>query len=67
MIAATIFMCIFVIIGGIVMYLSKTIEHGEARFDASGKVISEKARKTNEEVRPAQRIEDNTTKAQDDE
>ena len=30
---ATIFMVCFVLLGGVVMYLSKTIEHGEARFD----------------------------------
>ncbi len=67
MIAATIFMCIFVIIGGVVMYLSKTIEHGEARFDASGKVMRDGAQRTQGEARPASRIEDKTTKAKDDE
>ena len=30
---ATLFLAAFVIIGGVVMYLSKTIDHGEARFD----------------------------------
>jgi fructose-specific phosphotransferase system IIC component len=33
MLAATIFMCVFVIIGGVVLYLSRTIDAGEARFD----------------------------------
>lgn len=38
---ATIFMLSFVLLGGVVMYLSKTIDHGEARFDSeSGKPIS---------------------------
>ena len=31
---ATIFMVCFVLLGGVVMYLSKTIDHGEARFDS---------------------------------
>ncbi|MEM6494114.1 MAG: hypothetical protein AAF650_07005 [Pseudomonadota bacterium] len=31
---ATIFMVCFVLLGGLVMYLSKTIDHGEARFDS---------------------------------
>ena len=35
MLAATIFLCVFVILGGVVMYLSKTIDHGEARFDTT--------------------------------
>lgn len=42
---ATIFLCAFVIIGGVVMYLSKTIDAGEARFDADGKVISDKEKR----------------------
>lgn len=33
MLAATIFLIVFVLLGGVVMYLSKTIDHGEARFD----------------------------------
>ncbi|WP_324261359.1 hypothetical protein U4960_14700 [Altererythrobacter sp. H2] len=36
-----IFLVAFVLIGGVVMYLSRTIEHGEARFDASGRVITD--------------------------
>ena len=42
-----IFMICFVLIGGVVMYLSKTIDHGEARFDTDSNVISEK--ETNDE------------------
>jgi len=40
---ATVFLAAFVIIGGVVMYLSKTIDHGEARFDSdSGKSLKDK-------------------------
>lgn len=35
MLAATIFLIVFVLLGGVVMYLSKTIDHGEARFDTT--------------------------------
>ena len=38
---ATIFLAAFATIGGVVMYLSKTIDAGEARFDADGKVIKD--------------------------
>lgn len=31
---ATIFLLAFVLIAGLVMYLAKTIDHGEARFDS---------------------------------
>ena len=48
MIAATIFMCIFVILGGVVMYLSKTIDHGEARFGPDGKVLDDKNKREGE-------------------
>ena len=38
---ATIFLVCFVLLGGVVMYLSKTIDHGEARFDSeTGKQLS---------------------------
>ena len=38
---ATIFMVCFILLGGVVMYLSKTIDAGEARFDSeTGKPIS---------------------------
>ena len=65
---ATIFLVAFVIIGGVVMYLSKTIEHGEARFDSSGKEIKDEP-KDRGPARPAQRLDtDNTpTQAKNDE
>ncbi|MGY6551307.1 MAG: hypothetical protein ACXIT4_05355 [Erythrobacter sp.] len=43
MLFAIIFIICFLVIGAFVLYLSRNIEHGEARFDASGKVISEQA------------------------
>ena len=57
---ATIFLAAFVIIGGVVMYLSKTIDHGEARFDSeTGKPITDSEAKVKHEgpARPAQRLE----------
>ncbi|WP_298336877.1 hypothetical protein [uncultured Erythrobacter sp.] len=36
-----IFLIAFALIGGVVMFLSKTIDHGEARFGPDGKVVSE--------------------------
>ena len=39
---ATIFMVCFVLIAGVVMFLSKTIASGEARFDSeTGKVLKD--------------------------
>jgi preprotein translocase subunit SecG len=35
-----IFLIAFALIGGVVMFLSKTIDHGEAKFGPDGKVIS---------------------------
>ena len=64
MLFATIFLVAFVILGGVVMYLSKTIDHGEARFDASGKMIKDEARQDSP-ARPAQRLEEKT--GEDDE
>ena len=61
MLFATIFLVAFVILGGVVMYLSKTIDHGEARFDASGKMIKDEARQDGP-ARPAQRLEEKTGK-----
>ncbi len=58
---ATIFLAAFVIIGGVVMYLSKTIDHGEARFDSeTGKPLRGSESKPPNEgpARPASRIED---------
>lgn len=57
MIGATIFLVLFAIVGGVALYLSKTIEHGEARFDSSGKVIKDEPKRDGP-ARPAQRIED---------
>ncbi|MEM7703680.1 MAG: hypothetical protein AAF251_17215 [Pseudomonadota bacterium] len=38
---ATIFLLCFVGLAGVVMYLSKTIDHGEARFDSeTGKPVA---------------------------
>ncbi|MEO1105649.1 MAG: hypothetical protein AAFW98_18255 [Pseudomonadota bacterium] len=34
MLFATIFLVCFVILGGVVMFLARTIDHGEARFDS---------------------------------
>ena len=42
---ATIFMVCFVLLGGVVMYLSKTIDHGEARFDKDGNVVRDQDEK----------------------
>ncbi len=65
MLFATIFLCAFVILGGVVMYLSKTIDHGEARFDASGKVIKDGSEKTGP-AKPASRIEKTDEETNDD-
>ncbi len=69
MIAVTIFLVCFVVLVGVVLYLSKTIEHGEARFDADGKVIKDTARhgpgqtttKQTGPARPAQRLDKDET------
>ncbi|WP_108786957.1 hypothetical protein [Erythrobacter sp. Alg231-14] len=58
MIAVTIFLVCFVILVGVVMYLSQTIEHGEARFDKDGKVIRNDDDRAAGPARPAERIED---------
>ena len=58
---ATIFLAAFVILGGVVMYLSKTIDHGEARFDSeTGKQLRgfESDPQNEGPARPAKRIED---------
>lgn len=54
---AIIFLIAFVAVGGFAFYLSRTIEHGEARFDAKGRLISDTASRPAEPARPAQRIE----------
>ena len=56
MIAVTIFLVIFVLLAGVVMFLSKTIEHGEARFDSDGNVIKDEPENIGP-AKPAQRIE----------
>lgn len=59
------FLIAFALIGGVVMFLSKTIDHGEARFGPDGKMISGEAQTGDQTksqegpVRPAQRIEIN--------
>ena len=59
---ATLFMVCFVILGGVVMYLSKTIDHGEARFDSeTGKPIGKSDPKSLDKATPAQRISDKET------
>ena len=58
---ATIFMVCFVLLGGFVMYLSKTIDAGEARFDSeTGKPLEDPAKRPPADPRPATRNE--TTK-----
>ncbi|MBV7259226.1 hypothetical protein [Erythrobacter crassostreae] len=61
MLFATIFMMAFVLLGGLVLYLSKTIDHGEARFDSSGKEIKDKPDAADGDAKPAQRLDTNTT------
>lgn len=38
-----IFLIAFAVLAGVVMFLSKTIDHGEARFGPDGKVIEDHA------------------------
>lgn len=63
MIAATIFLVCFAVLAGLVMYLSQTIEHGEARFDADGKVIKDQpasakqASTSSSDATPAKRLD----------
>ncbi len=63
MLFATIFLVCFVILGGLVMYLARTIEHGEARFDASGQEIKDEPGKDGPIV-PAQRLDRTDTPRQ---
>jgi hypothetical protein len=56
-----IFLIAFALIGGLVMFLSRTIEHGEARFDANGKMMTDDEPKHSEPARPARRIEQSDT------
>lgn len=61
LIFALIFLLAFAVVAGFAFYLSRTIEHGEARFDAQGRIISDTAPRPSEPARPAQRIEQNDT------
>ncbi|KPP88113.1 MAG: hypothetical protein ACOCYR_02125 [Erythrobacter sp.] len=69
MLFATIFLLCFVALAGVVIYLSRTIEHGEARFDSSGKVIRDEPEDPQDAARPAQRLSetDPSRKADDHE
>lgn len=58
MLFIVIFLVAFIVIAGFAFYLSRTIEHGEARFDASGRMLSESEPEGDETIRPARRIED---------
>lgn len=65
MIAATIFLVLFVLLAGVVMFLSKTIDHGEARFDSDGKVIRDDTAKEKPThtgpAQPARRLDTDLT------
>lgn len=63
MLFAVIFLIAFIVIAAFAFYLSRTIEHGEARFDASGRVISDRKPPQDQTIRPARRI-DNTDKTE---
>lgn len=53
-----IFLIVFVLLGGVVMYLSKTIDHGEARFDSkTGQVKCDDGPEPPIDPVPAKRIE----------
>ena len=53
MLFAIIFLIVFVLLGGFAFWLSKNVEHGEARFDTTGKGKAEK-----KDATPARRIDD---------
>jgi hypothetical protein len=61
MLFAVIFLIAFIVIAAFAFYLSRTIEHGEARFDASGRLISDREPPKDATIRPARRIEDTET------
>lgn len=71
MLAAILFLIVFVLLGIFVIFLSRNIEHGEARFDSSGKVMRDDVPPPSGPAKPAQRIDERTpnneTKAKDDE
>ena len=56
-----IFLIAFALIGGVVMFLSRMIEHGEARFDAEGKMITGHDPASSTTARPARRTEQSDT------
>ncbi len=62
---AIIFLLVFVALGIFAFYLSRTIEHGEARFDANGRLISDREPQSSEPARPARRIEQTETTGND--
>jgi len=58
---ATIFMACFVLLAGVVMYLSKTIDAGEARFDSeTGRLKKDEEDAAKGPVRPATRMDERT-------
>ncbi|MEP3050277.1 MAG: hypothetical protein ABJP48_11925 [Erythrobacter sp.] len=58
MLFAIIFLIAFVAVGGFAIYLSRTIEHGEARFDSdSGNVIGGDQPGENNPAVPAKRLD----------
>lgn len=61
MLFAVIFLIAFVVIAGFALYLSRTIEHGEARFDPSGRMIGDRDPPADETIRPARRIDPTNT------
>lgn len=65
MLFAVIFVIAFIVIGLFALYLSRTIEHGEARFDARGKMMSEREPASDDTIRPARRIGDSEEKEGD--
>ena len=54
MLFAIIFLIAFLVLGGFALWLSKNVEHGEARFDTTGK--SKKVE--TKDATPARRIDD---------
>lgn len=56
-----IFLLAFVALGAFALYLSRTIEHGEAQFGPDGRMISPKEPDTTTPARPARRIEETDT------
>lgn len=61
MLFAIIFLIAFIVIAAFALYLSRTIEHGEARFDTRSRVIADPEARKDATIRPARRIEDTET------